>query len=104
MSCTAPEIFGAEDGARFRRLQGAVRRTTWGGDCYAYGLVALGCVDVIAEAGLKVWDWAALVPIIEGAGGSVTDWGGGVLREEGDGRVLALGDRGLLGEAVRLLG
>ncbi len=104
LSCTSPEIFSAEEAARWGRLRAATRRTSWGGDCYAYGLVALGCIDVIAEAGLKVWDWAALVPVIEGAGGSMTGWDGAALREGCDGRVLALGDRALLGAAVGLLG
>ena len=103
LSCTAPEIFSGEQAVRWGRLAGAVRRVSWGGDCYAYGLLALGCVDVVAEAGLKVWDWAALVPVIEGAGGSVTDWGGGALRADGDGTVLAVGDRSLVGAAVGLL-
>ena len=55
---------------------GAVRRNYWGGDCYAYGLLALGQIDIIAECDMKLWDWGALVPVIEGAGGSVTDWHG----------------------------
>lgn len=104
LSCTSPEIFEPADWPRFQRLQSAVRRTTWGGDCYAYGLVALGAIDVIAEAGLKVWDWAAIVPVIEGAGGRVTDWAGAPLRVDGDGRVLALGDRRLLAAAIDALG
>ena len=58
---------------------------------------------MIAEADLKVWDWAALVPVIEGAGGRVTDWQGQPLRPDGDGRVLAVGDPALLAEAVALL-
>ena len=103
LSCTSPEIFGPGETGRWQRLQAAVRRTTWGGDCYGYGLLALGCVDVIAEAGLKPWDWAALVPIIEGAGGRVTDWSGAPLSEAGDGSVLAVGDPGLLEAAVALL-
>ena len=103
LSCTAPEIFSDEDMVRWRRLQGGVRRTTWGGDCYAYGLIALGGVDVIAEAGLKPWDWAALVPILEGAGGSITGWDGGPLHPDCDGRVLAVGDRALLSPAIALL-
>ena len=103
VSCTAPEIFSTEQGVRWGRLAGAGRRVSWGGDCYAYGLLALGCVDVVAEAGLKVWDWAALVPVIEGAGGAVTDWAGGILREGGDGTVLAVGDRGLVERVLGLL-
>ena len=103
LSCTAPEIFDDTDMAAFRRLQRAARRTTWGGDCYAYGLVALGGIDVIAEAGLKPWDWAALVPILTGAGGSLTGWDGAALHEGCDGRVLAVGDRALLAPAIAAL-
>lgn len=103
LSCTTPEMFAAADLPRWQRLAGAVGRTSFGGDCYAYGLLALGQLDVIAEATLKVWDWAALAPVIEGAGGSLTDWQGGVLRPDGDGRTLAVGDRTLLAQAVALL-
>ena len=103
LSCTAPEIFTTDQAVAWRRLQAATRRTSWGGDCYAYGLLALGGIDVIAEAGLKVWDWAALVPVVEGAGGRVTDWQGRPMQPDGDGSVLAVGDPGLLGAAVGLL-
>ena len=103
LSCTAPEIFTAGETSAWRRLQAAARRTSWGGDCYAYGLVALGGIDVIAEAGLKPWDWAALVPIIEGAGGRMTGWAGAALREDSDGRVLAVGDPALLDPITALL-
>lgn len=103
LSCTAPEIFTPEQEGRWRKLARATRHTSWGGDCYAYGLLALGAVDVIAEPDLKVWDWAALVPVIEGAGGRVTDWAGQPLRPGGDGSVLAVGDPALLQQAVPLL-
>jgi myo-inositol-1(or 4)-monophosphatase len=87
----------------FDRLRQGARRVTWGGDCYAYGLVALGLIDVVAESDLQIWDWAALVPVIEGAGGRVTDWSGAPLHPGSDGRVIALGDARLLSEAVQLL-
>jgi len=103
LSCTAPEIFTPAQTTAWRRLQSATRRTSWGGDCYAYGLLALGGIDIIAEPGLKVWDWAALVPVIEGAGGSVTDWHGRPLHPDGDGCTLALGDPALLPQALNLL-
>ena len=103
LACTSPRMFAPSDVPRFERLAAAARRVSFGGDCYIYGLLALGQVDVIVEADLKVWDWAALAPVVEGAGGSLTDWAGRPLRPDGDGRVLALGDPGLLGEAVRLL-
>ncbi len=105
LSCTSPDIFTAETRPGFERLRAAVRRVTWGGDCYAYGLLALGLVDVVAEAGMRPWDWAALVPVVEGAGGSLTGWNGEALTLDGDDgrRVLALGDPALLPEAVALL-
>ena len=103
LSCTAPEIFSEPETRRWRRLQAAAARTTWGGDCYAYGLIALGGVDVIAEAGLKLWDWAALVPIIEGAGGRITDWAGHPLHPGSNGQVLAVGDPALHQAAIDLL-
>ena len=103
LSCTSPAIFAPDEAEAFARLQAAAGRTSWGGDCYAYGLLALGQVDVIAEAGMNVWDWAALVPVIEGAGGQVRDWAGQPLRPDGDGRVLAVGDPALLGPALTAL-
>jgi myo-inositol-1(or 4)-monophosphatase len=102
LSCTSPEMLG-DDTPRWDRLRRAVRRNSWGGDCYAHGLVALGQIDIIAESDMKVWDWGALVPVIEGAGGSVTDWQGQPLRPGGDGRVLSVGDKTLLPAILREL-
>ncbi len=102
LSCTSPEMFGV-DMPRWERLRSAVRRNSWGGDCYAHGLVALGQIDIVAESDMKVWDWGALVPVIEGAGGSVTDWLGEPLRPGGDGRVLSVGDKMLLPSIMREL-
>ncbi len=99
LSCTSPDIY-AGDLPRWERLKSLVRRTSYGGDCYAYGLLALGQIDIIAEATMQVWDWAALVPVIEGAGGSITGWDGAALRPDGDGRVLVVGDRSLLPDAI----
>ncbi len=95
LSCTSPEMLGADE-PNWRRLASTVRRNYWGGDCYAHGLLALGQIDVIAETTMKLWDWAALVPVVEGAGGRVTDWAGQPLRPGGDGRVLSVGDPALL--------
>lgn len=103
LSCTSPDIFTSTQTTAWQRLAQATKRTSWGGDCYAYGLLALGQIDVIAEPGLKLWDWAALVPIIEGAGGRITDWQGRALHPDSDGNVLAVGDPTLLGPAIALL-
>jgi myo-inositol-1(or 4)-monophosphatase len=103
LSCTSPDMFDAATAPRFAAAKATARRTTWGGDCYAYGLVALGLVDVVIDATMKPWDWAALVPVIEGAGGRCTDWAGRPLRLESDGSVLAVGDPALLPEVSRVL-
>lgn len=103
LSATSPEMFNATDSVPWNRLKAAVRRNYWGGDCYAYGLVAIGQIDVVAEADMKIWDWAPLSVVIEGAGGRVTDWNGRPLRADGDGRVLAVGDPRLHAQAVALL-
>jgi histidinol phosphatase-like enzyme (inositol monophosphatase family) len=100
LSCTSPEMLEGGDMPRWKRLAGKVRRNYWGGDCYAYGLLALGQIDIVAESDMKIWDWAPLVAVIEGAGGRVTDWSGAPLRPDGDGRVLAVGDPRLLPLAV----
>jgi fructose-1,6-bisphosphatase/inositol monophosphatase family enzyme len=97
----------ADDRSGWQQLAGAVRRISCGGDCYAYGLLALEQIDIVAEGDMKLWDWAALVPVIEGAGGRVTSWNGAPLRPEGPpdrpGRVLAVGDPALLPQAVTRL-
>lgn len=103
LSCTSPEMLDAAQAPRHARLRQAVRRVTWGGDCYAYGLLALGLVDVIAEGDLKPWDWVALQPVIESAGGSLTDWQGRPMRLDGPGEALALGDPSLLPAVTALL-
>jgi len=102
LSCTSPEMM-SDDWPRWRRLAGLVRRNYWGGDCYAYGLLALGQIDVIVECDLKPWDWAALLQVVAGAGGLMTDWQGNAPRVDGDGRIVAVGDPGLLRFVVAAL-
>lgn len=75
---TAPELFAAALGETeaFATVRAATKQVRYGLDCYAYCLVASGTIDVVVEAGLNSYDIAALVPIIEGAGGIVTTWSG----------------------------
>jgi inositol-phosphate phosphatase/L-galactose 1-phosphate phosphatase/histidinol-phosphatase len=69
-----------------------VKHPLYGADCYAYGLLAAGWADLVCEASLKPYDWCALVPVVEGAGGRITDWEGRPLTILSNGRVLAAGD------------
>ncbi len=103
LSCTSPDIATPDQAEAFRRVQRAAKRTSWGGDCYGYGLIALGGIDAIVEPGLKLWDWAALVPVIEGAGGLVRTWRGAPLTPDGPGGVIAVGDPRLMPQIVDLL-
>lgn len=103
LSSTAPEMLNETASARFARLKRAAKRIYWGGDAYAYGLLALGQIDVVAEHGLKPWDWAALVPVVEAAGGVVTDWSGARLCLGSDGSVLASANAALHQEALAAL-
>ena len=101
---TTPDMFGGTDQTAFDRLTAAVRDTRYGTDCLAYGLVASGHTDLVVEAGMQPYDYLAQVPIIEGAGGVITDWQGQPLTLDSDGRVVAAGDAGVHAEALALLG
>ena len=92
MYSTAPQMFGGPTAARHQALAEKVKLFRWGGDCYAYGLLAAGHVDLVVENALKLYDFAALVPVIKGAGGLITDWKGRELDINSDGSVLAAGD------------
>ena len=96
-------MFRGENAASFQRLTQAVRLTLYGGDCYAYGLLAAGFIDLVVEADLKPYDFCALVPVIRGAGGAVADWHGRPVTLDSDGRVVATGDPQLLPRTVEAL-
>ena len=92
MYSTAPQMFGGSQVARHQALAEKTKLFRWGGDCYAYGLLAAGHVDLVVENSLKLYDFAALVSVIKGAGGLITDWAGRELDMNSDGSVLAAGD------------
>jgi myo-inositol-1(or 4)-monophosphatase len=98
---TSPSLFPPAGLARFRAVEQAARLTRYGGDCYAYCMVASGQVDLVIEAGLKPHDVVALVPIIEGAGGIITGWDGGPAARGG--AVIAAGDMRVHQQALTLL-
>ena len=103
LACTAPEMFQGADARAFERVRRAVRLPMYGGDCFLYGQVASGFVDLAIECGLKTHDFAALIPVVEGAGGRITDWTGAPLTLSSSGHVIAAGDLRTHAEAVRHL-
>ena len=102
LSSTHPELFkhGPEADA-FHDLRGRVRMTRYGGDCYAYGLLAMGLIDLVVESSLKPFDIQALIPVVEGAGGRLVNWRGGDCSQGG--QAVACGDPALLDEVLRVL-
>ena len=61
----------------FARVERVAKMTRYGGDCYLFAALALGFVDIVIEANFHAWDVAALIPLVEGAGGIITNWQGG---------------------------
>ena len=100
IATTDPEACfnGAELGA-WRQIRSAARLARLGCDAYAYAMVALGTLDLVVEAGLKSWDVEAAVPVIDGAGGLVTDWTGAPIGRHG-GQMAIAGDQAVLDEAL----
>jgi inositol-phosphate phosphatase/L-galactose 1-phosphate phosphatase/histidinol-phosphatase len=96
-------MFRGTDADGFARVSAAAKLTRYGADCYAYGLLAAGFIDVLLEASLKPYDFCAVIPIVEGAGGIATDWRGEGLSLASDGRVLVAGDRRAHAEALAII-
>jgi histidinol phosphatase-like enzyme (inositol monophosphatase family) len=102
LCATSPvDYFDALERSALRRLRERVRMSRWGGDCYIFGVLAMGYVDLIVESYFKRWDVAALIPVVEGAGGIITDWEGGDCCAGG--QCLAAGDARIHEAAMTLL-
>lgn len=99
---TAPDLFNTPRQYNgFQRLRGRVRGMRYGTDCYLYAMLAMGQADLVIESSLKPYDVQALMPVVEGAGGVITDWDGNNPAMGGD--VLATGDPQLHELALREL-
>jgi len=105
IATTGPHYFSDHDGEHFMALAARTdhKRMVMGGDCYNYAMLASGHLDVVCESNLKLHDWAALVPVVEGAGGVMADWQGEPLRQGSSGHVIALGDPARLEDVVEAL-
>jgi myo-inositol-1(or 4)-monophosphatase len=101
MLTTSPLLMKEADRQSFFRVEQSVRLSRYGGDCYAYCVLAAGHVDLIVETELKPHDVLALIPIIEGAGGIMTTWENGPALHGG--RVVAAGDARVHAQAMKIL-
>jgi myo-inositol-1(or 4)-monophosphatase len=98
---TSPLLMKDADRKIFARVEDAVRLSRYGGDCYAYCMLAAGHIDLIIETELKPYDVVPLVPIIAGAGGVISTWEGGP--PLAGGRIIAAGDRRVHAAAMAML-
>lgn len=101
---TSPDSFDEMGLAEFEILSQKAAMRRFGGDCYSYGLLASGHVDLLFEMNLQPYDYMALVPVIEGAGGVITDWDGQPLTLSSEGKVIAAASATLHAEALSALG
>lgn len=113
LATTSPHLFAAADVPHYMALVAATsgdqpgQGPVYGGDCYNYGLVASGQIDIVCESGLKLHDFAALAPVVEGAGGRLCDWNGDPLTAASagpdGGHVLAIGDPARMDDVLEAL-
>ena len=98
---TTPRLMAPPEQKRFAVIEEKVKLSRYGGDCYAYAMLAMGLVDLVIEASLQPYDICALIPIVEGAGGVITTWDGGPA--QAGGRIVAAGDARVHAAALSLL-
>ena len=101
MCTTFPEIGSAVEKSKFDKLNSAVKLTRYGLDCYAFGLLAKGHIDIVVEAGLKSYDIQAPQAVIKAAGGVVTNWRGD--GAENGGNIIASCNERIHEQALKIL-
>ncbi|NNE48834.1 MAG: histidinol-phosphatase [Altererythrobacter sp.] len=111
IATTSPHAFAEEEVDAYLRVVAKAypKRPypVYGGDCYNYGLLASGHLDIVIESGLNLYDYAALVPVVEGAGGQMSDWQGNPLDADSateGGSVIALGEPARLEDVLEAMG
>ncbi len=100
---SAPYYFSVDEAMAFERVRKICSHTNIGGDAYGYAMLASGQFDLFVDVCLKPYDFCALVPVIEGAGGIITDWAGNPLTLASDGKVIASANRKTHDKALEAL-
>ena len=98
---TSPALFSKDEFEKYKLVESACKLPRYGTDCYAYCLLAAGHIDLVIEAGLNAYDIAALIPIVEQAGGLFTNWQGGSPAQGG--QVVVAANAGLHSQALKIL-
>ena len=100
---TSPKMFTGGDMERLQRLHDKINLPIYGGDCYLYGMLALGSIDLVIEAQLSDYDYLAPAALIKAAGGIATDWQGDALGIGTTDKIIAAGDKKLHAEVIDIL-
>ena len=103
LSTSNPDFYGPADAPLLERLKAATRWAVYGGSCMAYAQIASGRIDLGLDVAFDPFDYLALVPVIEGAGGAITDWAGAPLTLDSGDRFLAAGDPRIHAQALEIL-
>jgi len=103
LSTSNPDFYGEADFRLLSRMKAATHWTVYGGSCMAYAQIASGRIDVGMDVGFDPFDYLALVPVLQGAGGVITDWQGRPLTLDSGARILAAGDRRIHSQALDIL-
>lgn len=98
---TSPLLMNEADRASFRKVENKAKLSRYGGDCYAYCMLAAGQIDLVVETEIKPHDIIPLIPIITGAGGIVTTWQN--TPAQGGGRIIVAADKRVHEAALALL-
>ncbi len=103
IATTSTDYFSNEQAAKFAELRAATANSILGGDAYAYAMLASGSLDIVIDASMKPYDFCALIPIIKGVGGVITDWNGNPLTLYSDGNIVAAANDELHAQALSFL-
>ena len=103
LSASNPDFFSDAEKPTFERLRSRTQWRIYGGSCFSYGLLASGRTDLAIDSGLSIHDYAPYVPIIEGAGGIISDWSGRPITVDSREQILAAGDKERHAEALELI-
>jgi fructose-1,6-bisphosphatase/inositol monophosphatase family enzyme len=103
LSTSNPDFYGEADSPSLQRMKAATRWTVYGGSCMAYAQIASGRIDIGIDVAFDPFDYLALVPVVEGAGGVISDWDGAPLTLDSGDRLIATGDARIHAQALEIL-
>ncbi len=103
LSTSNPDFYGEVDSPALQRLKTETRWTVYGGSCMAYAQIASGRIDIGIDVAFDPFDYLALVPVVEGAGGVISDWDGAPLTLDSGDRLIATGDARIHAQALEIL-